>query len=493
MSHFERIETHISLVLLGRRDVYKLKKPVSLGFLDYSTPELRRAACEAEVRLNQRLAPGIYLGVVPIRRSRKEAPIDWAVHMRRLPDALRADQLLERGILNRHLIDRLALALARFHSQCRCDEETTRYGDNRQIETNLSENFEQAKGAFPERLRELQLGFLKNNPKLFLDRISAQKIRDGHGDLRLDQIYFNRKGEPVILDCIEFNDRFRYADVAADLAFLSMDLRLHGRADLAERLLSTYARESNDFDLFSVVDFYESYRAFVRGKVALLQNQSTPKVSQYFELALSCLKSTRSRPALYAVGGVIATGKSTVAEWLGGRLAAPVVGSDRTRKFLAGALPTERLTSDRFPQTYGSRFSRRVYRELLRRASAVLKSGRTVILDASFSREKTRAGARDLARALDVPFYLIECRASRETCRDRLKKRERGASISDARIALYDRFAASFEPIRELSANEHVVIDTSDGAEFANRLEQLFEIQRLTENPARVSNVGNFI
>jgi aminoglycoside phosphotransferase family enzyme len=279
------VETHISWVFLLDRDVFKVKKPVNLGFLDFRTAEQRRVACDAEVRLNRRLAPDVYRGVVPIRRDaagRARADgvgdvIDWAVHMSRLPDATRADQLLARGGLVPAAIEAIATRLVAFHHECRSDDVTRGFGSLAVIERNLEENFAQTSAVLDEYLSAKeaeqvvtwQRAFVRAHAATFERRAHEGRVRDGHGDLRLDHVYLDERGVTVI-DCIEFNERFRFADVCADVAFLSMDLAEHGRVDYAERLLATYARESNDYDLYSVVDFYESYRAYVRGKISAM-------------------------------------------------------------------------------------------------------------------------------------------------------------------------------------------------------------------------------
>jgi aminoglycoside phosphotransferase family enzyme len=266
----ETRETHVSVVLLGDRDVYKLKKPVDLGFLDFRTVEQRRAACEAEMRLNARLAPDVYLGVVPILRGGEV--VDWAVHMRRLPDDVRADVMLGEGRLTPEHLDDVAERLAAFHDGSSLAPEA--FGGPASVRANVEENFAQTRNALasllrPDEVAELlgwQTSFVQTRWSLFEQRVEAGRVRDGHGDLRLEHVYFTSPALRII-DCIEFSDRFRYADVCADVAFLSMDLASHGRVDLAERFVARYARASNDFDLYALIDFYESYRAFVRAKV----------------------------------------------------------------------------------------------------------------------------------------------------------------------------------------------------------------------------------
>ena len=300
-------------------------------------------------------------------------------------------------------------------------------------------------------------------------RDPVARIRDGHGDLRLEHFYLGDEGELTVIDCIEFSERFRYADVCADIAFLSMDLAAHGRVDLAERLLARYARAADDYDLYALVDFYESYRAYVRGKVSALtarqaegvvRDHALADARRHFALALSAGRRSLLEPVVVAVGGVIASGKSTIAEALGDRLSAPVIDADRTRKHLVGLAPTTRDTSAAFEGPYALAMTDRVYAEMMLRASTVLESGRPVVLDASFRTEELRRAARDLATEHGVPFLMVDCRVRPEVCRERLVRRERESSISDGRLAIFDEFCARVEPLRELSASELLVLDT---------------------------------
>jgi len=478
-------ETHISWVLLTESDVYKLKKPVNFGFLDYTSLEKRRQACMAEVTLNSRLAQGVYQGVVPITQGSDghyrigksddgDPIVDWAVHMKRLPDSRRGDALLEAGQLQGEQILAVAQRLAEFHAQARADRETAGYGSIDCIRFNVKENFDQTRKtlsayldpAEAASLESWQLGFLERKAGLFKQRIEQGRIRDGHGDLRLDQMYFlDRPPGIAILDCIEFNERFRFSDTACDLAFLSMDLRFHGRSDFAERLLAHYARESNDFDLYKLIDFYESYRAFVRGKVHSFQahlGQAHRCARDFFRLALLNVQDREPKSkAVIAVGGMIASGKSTVAEALSAALAYPIVDTDRTRKSLLGVPPERPLHHAPWLGAYDATTSQRVYAECLRRASVVLESGRSVIIDASFRSREMRGRARELAQSHGAQFVFLECRLPPEISRARLLIRERQTGVSDGRIAIFDEFAARFESVTELPDSEHLIIDTS--------------------------------
>jgi aminoglycoside phosphotransferase family enzyme/predicted kinase len=485
----ELVETHISWVFLRKDEVFKVKKPVNLGFLDFRSMDERRAACEAEVTLNRRLAPDVYLGVVPIRRSERgrlrtfgTGPIvDWAVHMRRMPDEQRADRLLAAGTLTPERIERLAMRLARFHAACRADAETARFGSPSILEQNLEENFAQTAETIEqfmrtdeaEDLRRWQRAFLRGHATNFAERADGGRVRDGHGDLRLEHVYFAGDGDRVtILDCIEFNERFRYADVCADVAFLSMDLAGHARVDLAERFLAAYARAADDFDLYAVVDFYESYRAFVRGKIAAMlavdptvdeatAQRARRDARRYFLLALSKNRRSLLLPAVVAVGGVIGSGKSTIAQSIGPEMGAPIIDADRTRKSMIGVEATRRLDEPAWSGAYDPAFTNRVYDEVFRRAEVVLASGRPVVLDASFRSAEARAAARDLAMRCGAPFRFVECSASSEVCKARLVEREKHRGVSDGRLAIFDDFVSRFESVVELPSSEHLILDTS--------------------------------
>jgi aminoglycoside phosphotransferase family enzyme/predicted kinase len=488
----ELAETHVSWVFLTDREAYKVKRPVSLGFLDFSTIEARRRACEAEVRLNARLSPDVYLGVVPIVRgkdgrarvaagagARRGEIVDWAVRMHRLPDSQRADDLLAAGRLEAREVDEIAAEVARFHGAAADGPEAARYGAREALEASVEENFAQTRGALEahvgeaeaKEIRDRQRAFLHDSGALLARRVAAGRIRDGHGDLRLEHVYLLPDEGLRIIDCIEFNDRFRYGDVCADVAFLAMDLAWHGRVDLAERLLATYAREADDYDLYAVADFYESYRAFVRGKVATileadehaspeLRARAAGEARRYFLLTLSSGRRAVLGPAVIAVGGLIASGKSTVADRLSLKAGGPAIDADRTRKRMLGKQPLERMNAPAWAGAYDPRFTERVYAEVLRRAGVVLDSGRPVVLDASFRSREMRAAARGLARAHGVPFRFVECRASEQTARARLAAREKERGVSDGRLAIFDAFAARFEPVTELPASEHVVVHT---------------------------------
>ena len=507
----ECIETHISWVFLRQGEVFKLKKPVDFGFLDFRQASSRRAACDAEVVLNSRLAPGVYRGVLPVWRDRagmhhvaaegEGEIVDHVVHMERLPALARADLRLERGELGAADIDRLARRIARFHDAAERSPAISAFGSVDVIRRNVEENFVQARTllrqvageALEREVEERQLAFLGAHAELFAARAEGGFVRDGHGELRLEHVYLLADREPVVIDCIEFNERFRYADVCADVAFLSMDLAWFRRSDLKERLLAAYARQTGDHDLYALVDFYESYRAYVRAKVNALSLVSSSlsfaaraKVEadarRYLLVALAAERPALARPRLIAVGGMIASGKSSVADALGQRLTAPVVASDETRKRMLGVAPTTPLHEGPWQAAYSAEVTERVYAELLRRARVVLESGRSVVVDATFADRARRAAFRGLAQATGASFSFVECRTSEAVARARLAARATAPSISDGRNEIYAELAARYEAVTELPPSEHASIDT--GADLERSLEQLERVGIGGRSPA---------
>ncbi len=473
------ITTHLSRVIVNERDVLKRKRPVELGFVDFRTIEARKAACDAEVTLNRRLAADVYYGVVPVIENGEL--VDWAVHMRRVPQETRADELLARGVLDRTKLDLVATTLADFHAAARSDAEVARFGSIDAVRFNMEENFEQTRTTIGDYLsareaRELaswQREILRERATLVAHRAACGRVRDGHGDLRLEHVYFEPAiARPTIIDCIEFADRFRFADVCADVAFLSMDLAAHGRVDLAEHFLARYARATNDYDLYDLVDFYESYRAMVRGKVAaiLARDPNAPddtraeaarEARRSFALALAADRRSLLRPSVVAIGGLIASGKSTTAEMLARETSAPIASADRTRKSMLGKVPTDRVDDGAWSGAYDPNFTESVYAEVLRRADVVLRSGRPVVIDASFRSPAMRASARALAQRHGVPFHFVECRAPRDVCLARLVRRATETHVSDGRVAIFDAFASKWEAAREISPDELVILDTT--------------------------------
>ncbi len=274
------IETHISLLFLTGSYVYKLKKPVDFGFLDFTTLEKRRYFCEQEVKLNRRLSPQIYLGVIQFTTDGKQIllngdgeVVEYGVWMKQIPEEFLMDKLLEKGQVHSKMMEKISEKLVHFYSMAETNDTIKSFAKPERVKQDTDENFDQTEKyvdiTIPEKIyqevKERTNSFFKKNEELFYQRIAEDRIRDCHGDLRLEHIFW---GEEIsIFDCIEFNERFRYTDVAADIAFLSMDLDYHEREDLNPPLIQTYMEKSKDQGLSQILDFYKCYRAYVRGKV----------------------------------------------------------------------------------------------------------------------------------------------------------------------------------------------------------------------------------
>jgi aminoglycoside phosphotransferase family enzyme len=303
------METHISLLFLTGNHVYKIKKPVNFGFLDFTSLDKRKFFCEEEVKLNRRLSPGIYLGVVRITKEGdrihlegKGQPVEYAVKMEQIPEERLMDRLLERRQVTPKMVEAVSEKLVRFYFAAETNDHIKSFAKPERVKQDTDENFEQTEKyinvTIPrevyEEVKNRTNNFFRTSEKIFERRIASDRIRDCHGDLRLEHIFWGE--EICIFDCIEFNQRFRYTDVAADIAFLAMDLDYHGREDLSDRLIHAYVGESGDHELMEVLDFYKCYRAYVRGKVESFRlddphipegekKEALKRAQKYFSLA----------------------------------------------------------------------------------------------------------------------------------------------------------------------------------------------------------------
>ncbi|MBI4303827.1 MAG: hypothetical protein HY665_05770 [Chloroflexi bacterium] len=319
----ELMQTQMSFVFLAGNLVYKVKKPVNLGYLDYTTLDKRRLFCEREVELNRRLCSKAYLGVVPITRSDgriqtegKGEVIEYAVKMRHLPQEAMMNVLLASNKVSPDMLRDVARILSDFHHKAETNDAISAFGDIKMITQNTEENFSQTEKYVGrtvsheryQRIKSYTEGFIAGNGSLFRRRVADGRIRDCHGDLHAAHICF--AGGICIYDCIEFNDRFRYCDVASEVAFLSMDLDHYGRADLSRSFVDGYVAFSGDKEQLQLLDFYKCYRAYVRGKVEGFKLDD-PYVSEaekakslaaarsYFELAESYIAAAKT----YRCGG----------------------------------------------------------------------------------------------------------------------------------------------------------------------------------------------
>lgn len=479
----EQRETHISRVFLTGQYVYKIKKPVNLEFLDFTTLEKRLHFCQQEVILNRRLTRDVYIDVVPITfkdgrhyLSGPGDPVEYAVKMRQLPEDRTMMRLLKKGEIPRKAMEELSVMLARFYSKAPTSEHINTFGSWETVRTNCEENFRQteifAKGILDERMfqivRAATRSFLRRWQELFEHRIKGRKIRDCHGDLRAGHIYF--VDEIQILDCIEFNERFRYGDITSDLAFLAMDLDYEGHPEIAQDLLRTYVQYTKDQEMFVLLDFYKCYRACVRVKVNCfrLGKEDLPKqeaskllrqTRQYMDLAYRyAIQFTR--PTLWVVCGLPASGKTTIAEKLAEILDIRVFRSDVIRKELFHLQPDAKVDVPFEASIYSKSASSLAYGKLLLLAQDEIEKGNSAILDATYNSRHYRADVLRFARDMDANLMFVECMCSDAVMKERLMSRERKPSVSDARLRHYKEMKARFEPLNEVRDEMHIRVDT---------------------------------
>src|SRR5437763_3853717 len=502
------IQTHISWVFVTTPFVFKVKKAVNFGFLDFSTLEKRRHFCQRELELNRRLCPSVYLDIVPIYKSasgfsfKAEGAIaEYSVRMRQLPDGWFLSELLVKRFVGENEINRVISCLDRFYESETSTPEIEQWGTPEKLKISTDENFLQvdpfvgrtiSPAAF-ETIRHFTNHFYAANEKLFRERVQQHRIRDCHGDLHLDHIHITPEATTTF-DCIEFNDRFRFIDIANDLAFLAMDFDFEGRSDLGNLLLRNAAREFGDDGILKVSDFYKCYRAFVRGKVQSIQGISmktttleehAEQAARYFRLALRYAVSG-SEPFVLAVIGRVGTGKTAVAKKLGSELDLPVFSSDEIRKTLAGIPLTERTAAERRDDVYSEQMTEQTYKELLAKGLTALKTQRGVVLDATFSSQANRELLRQECAKAKVCLQVIELDVDTDKIERRLRARDQSVNeISDARLEDFEKLNSAYEPPSELVPGL-IRISTDNAVSDAVKmiLLRLAEKQSITANGA---------
>lgn len=436
------VETHISWVLLGADTAWKIKKPVRLAFVDYSTPAARRRFCEEELRLNRRLAPSLYLGLTRITGSRRAptldgpgAALEHAVRMRRFADGALFGEQLAAGTLAAGDVDALAVLLAAFQQQSPPTAAASGFGlPGRRRAAALQAL--QGAGAVASKeesqtLREwLEAGAQALAP-LWAARREAGAIREGHGDLHLDNVVKLDTGVEAF-DCIEFEPALRWIDVIDDLAFAVMDFSARGRDDFAFRLLNLWLDLSGDHGALPALRFAVVYRALVRSQVEHLRHPCEPRAARAY-LATALEWTRRARPRLFITHGLPGSGKTFASQQLLQREGAIRLRSDVERKRLSGLGMLEDSAA-RGLDLYDAGTTSRTYQRLLALARAILQVGYPVVLDAAFLRRDERQQAHALAQELRVPFAIVDCDAPREVLRERLLARRGDASEAGGEV-----------------------------------------------------------
>lgn len=451
----ERTETHASIVFLVGDRVFKLKKALNLGYLDYSTLEKRKAFVEAELSLNRRTAPMIYVGAVAVTREAdgrlalggEGASVEWLVEMARFEEEALLSRIAAAGALTLPLVEALAQEVAAFHRAAEVNGAP--FGGAEGIKRVLVSNARElrlfaGKGLDPggvERLIAKSQEARAAHASLLDARRKNGFVRRCHGDLHLGNVFLN-EGTPTLFDCIEFNDDFAVIDILYDFAFMLMDVRHRGPKPAANRLLNAYAENTSLDEADALMEglaslpLFLSIRAAVRAHVTVRAAQAGAKRASdaqvYLDDALSHLKPRA--PRLLVVGGLSGTGKSTFARALaphiGESFGALVLRSDVTRKRLHGVAPTVRLPKE----VYTAESSATVYGALYRWAALALRAGQSVVLDAVFAREDERAKAEVIAKAAGVPFTGLWLEAEPDVLRARLAARKGDASDADAAV-----------------------------------------------------------
>ncbi|NEV61635.1 AAA family ATPase [Thiorhodococcus minor] len=499
----EHIETHISHILLAGDFAYKLKKPINLGFLDFSTAERRRHCCDEELRLNRRLAPSTYLDVVPVTGSPEQPRIggagpvlDHVVRMRRFPQAA----LLDRRPLSRDLMCRLAELVADFHAEIPVAEADTDFGTPDAVLEPMLENLRQvrARVAVPENRQRLdrlaawtRKRFVELTP-LIEGRRRDGFVRECHGDMHRGNIAL--VGERIIIfDAIEFNPYLRWIDTASEIAFLVMDLEQAGATEQAQTFLNRYLERSGDYGALAVLDFYKVYRAMVRSKVQAIrlgqpdldaegEREVRALCSHYLGLAESYTQGRR--PRLLIACGLSGSGKSRLSRRL--REALPMVHlrSDLERKRLFGLHELARTATRMDRGIYFPDATNWTYDRLHRLADQVLSSGYDCLVDATFIARDRRRRFQALARRHHAGFGILALDAPLDVLRERVKRRlARGRDASEATLDVLERQHAGRQCLSDAELSHAVRVDTSQEPSLPDLLASIEAILDRQEAP----------
>ena len=496
----ELIETHISWVILTGEYAYKIKKPINLGFLDFSTLEKRLFCCNEELRLNSRLAADIYLDVVPISGTRKQPvlntadeAIEYAIKMVQFPQQTQLDNMLANGELEMQHMDAIAQLVARFHANTEVAADDSSYGDPEHVYQPVAENFVQIRrhlhtNKYDEQLAELEAWSIARFNTLrpvFEQRKRDGFIRECHGDMHLrNLIWLN--DEPLAFDCLEFNPSLRWIDTLSEVAFLVMDLQDRKQPQLAQRFLNAYLEKSGDYPGMRVFNFYLAYRALVRAKVDAIRagqqgvgeaerREAENEFYAYLELAQSYTQYIK--PRLIITRGMSASGKSTLTQLLLDVTAAVRIRSDVERKRLFGIHAGADSKAEIDKGIYSVEAGKKTYEKLGLLAEAVLDAGITVIIDAAFLKYEQRKPFRELADKKGIAFIILEFTASADALRQRIKARTQ--DVSDADLSILEHQLATAKPVHESESSHLIEIDTETAFDAASLLEQ---IKKLSDN-----------
>lgn len=489
------VQTHASYVAILDSDVYKIKRDVNLGFLDFSTLEKRKHYCQEEINLNTRLCNNVYIGVVAIYETSKQEltfsesgnPVEYAVHMKRLSDDDFLLISLSEGNSGEEELEKVAIKLEKFYGNAKTSEDIAAYGHPESLRVSTNENFSQIEEYVDSIIDPIQFEtvryftdrFLTLGDDLLKKRVHSGKVKDCHGDLHLEHIHIS--GDDIcIYDCIEFNDRFRYIDIANDYAFLSMDLDFQDFSYLSRRFVDHIIKATGDDDAYRVIDFYKTYRAVVRSKVNCL-TQNNPRLSaekrsnasnlakDYFSLAANYAIGG-SRPLVIGLTGMVGSGKSALAKRLHNSFGWEWLASDQIRKEIAGVPLFERPDPETRKKLYTREMTDSTYATMIETGSRMIDLGKTVILDATFSSKHHRDLLADLSMNKETGYFLLETYAPEEVLKERLQRRDtHDDEMSDARLEDFEMLLKRYKSPSEIPSHRKIKIDTS-GTHFESVL-----------------------
>lgn len=486
------VETHISWVLLAGDLAFKIKKPVNLGFLDFSTLHSRKYYCEEELRLNRRFAPQLYLAVVPITGSPRQPELggsgpvfEYAVKMRRFDQTAIFDSLISNDRLQPAMLDSLAVGMAALHREAKAASSQDAFGTPDSVIGRAMESIEavlqstQSLTDIPAAARlkstiESLSNWLDDRMADIQALASARKqsgfVRECHGDLHLGNIALINE-QVTLFDCLEFDADLRWIDVMSDVAFVVMDLLFHQRPDLAYRFLNAYLEQSGDYEGLQMLRFYVAYRGLVRAKVAMQRARQLPVGSQEQLLqieaahayALLALEQTRNGAAsLMICFGLSGSGKTVISEAILEGLPAIRLRSDVERKRLAGLKPLTRTNSRFGTGLYAADGTAQTYRRLAELTEVIFRAGFSVIVDASFLRSHDRLTFADLAKQLSAAFFVLDVRVDEPTLRCRVQRRlKTGADASEANLEVLERQLTLREPLSDDECKHALMIDNA--------------------------------
>ena len=476
VENFQLIETHLSWVILTGTYVYKIKKAVNFGFVDFSTLEKRKYFCEQELLLNKKLARDMYLDIMPIygtpqnpsfTKQSASKPLEYAIKMRQFDQSQLLTNLQAKHALDKDMIESIAIQLAQFHKLAEQINTQESFGNVEQVSKPMLENFTSCLDMCRTHknialLKELEAWTKQSITKLH-DRLQYRKtngfIRQCHGDLHLGNIAY-QNNKIIIFDCIEFNESFYWIDTMNDAGFFSMDLLAKQETAFMIRFLNAYLFKSGDYEGLQVLNFYMVYRAMVRAKIALITHQNEQHVDFNTYLSLAKQLTTPKQPLLFITYGFSGSGKSFLSTLLADSISAIHIKSDMERKRIKLEHPEDAL--------YGSVMNSITYTRLLYLAELVLQTNFSVIIDATFIKYNNRKLFANLAKKLTVPFKILHCHAQDSVLSQRIGQREQqGADLSDADTRVLKLQQQSIEPLTteeqqytvQIETNQHINIE----------------------------------